>query len=52
MADDAVRLTATYSALHAQLLRRFFEEGVEIMSPHIYARRDGIELQMPSAYKS
>ncbi len=50
--DDAVRLTATYSALHAQLLRRFFEEGVEIMSPHIYARRDGIELQMPPAYKS
>ena len=48
--DDAVRLTAIYSALHANLLNRFFEEGVEIMSPHIYARRDGIDTQMPEEY--
>lgn len=50
--DDAVRLTAIYSELHAHLLRRFFEEGVEIMSPHIYARRDGLDLQMPPEYKA
>lgn len=50
--DDAVRLTAIHSELHAHLLRRFFEEGVEIMSPHIYARRDGIDLQMPPDYKA
>ena len=50
--DDAVKLTAIYSALHANLLKRFFEEGVEIMSPHIYARRDGIDVQMPEDFKS
>lgn len=50
--DDAVSLSAIYSELHANLLRRFFEEGVEIMSPHIYARRDGLDLQMPENYKS
>ena len=49
--DDAVKLPAVYSALHANLLKRFFEEGVEIMSPHIYARRDGIDLQMPEEFK-
>lgn len=49
--NDAVRLPAIYSELHSNLLRRFFEEGVEIMSPHIYARRDGIDLQMPENYK-
>lgn len=50
--DDAVKLPAVYSALHANLLKRFFEEGVEIMSPHIYARRDGIALQIPEEFKS
>jgi len=50
--DDAVKLPAVYSALHANLLKRFFEEGVEIMSPHIYARRDGIDVQMPEEFKS
>lgn len=49
--NDAVKLPAVYSELHANLLRRFFEEGVEIMSPHIYARRDGIDLQMPESFK-
>lgn len=50
--DEAVKLPAVYSALHGNLLNRFFEEGVEIMSPHIYARRDGIDLQMPESFKS
>ncbi|MBR6140733.1 MAG: mechanosensitive ion channel [Bacteroidaceae bacterium] len=50
--DNAVKLPAVYSALHANLLNRFFEEGVEIMSPHIYARRDGIDVQMPEEFKS
>ena len=50
--DDAKKLPAIYSALHANLLKRFFEEGVEIMSPHIYARRDGIDVQMPDDFKS
>jgi len=48
--DDAVRMPRIYSELHQNLLKRFFEEGVEIMSPHIYARRDGMDLQMPPEY--
>ncbi len=50
--EDAVKLPAVYSSLHANLLKRFFEEGVEIMSPHIYARRDGIDVQMPEEFKA
>ena len=49
--DDAVKLSATYSALHQNLLKHFFEAGVEIMSPHIFAHRQDIELQMPPEYK-
>lgn len=48
--DDSVGLPRIYSELHQNLLRRFFEAGVEIMSPHIYARRDGIDTQMPENY--
>lgn len=48
--DDSVHLPRIYSELHQNLLKRFFEEGVEIMSPHIYARRDGIDTQMPANY--
>lgn len=49
--SDAAHLPTVYSDLHANLLRRFFEEGVEIMSPHIFARRDGLDVQMPDEYK-
>ena len=48
--SDAPHLSRIYSELHQNLLRRFFEAGVEIMSPHIYARRDGIDLQMPPEF--
>jgi small-conductance mechanosensitive channel len=48
--SDAVGLSRIYSELHQNLLKHFFEAGVEIMSPHIYARRDGIDTQMPSDY--
>ena len=48
---DAAHLPAVYSELHANLLRRFFEEGVEIMSPHIIARRDGLDVQMPDEFR-
>ena len=47
---DAKNLSRIYSDLHQNLLRGFFEADVEIMSPHIYARRDGIETQMPGEY--
>ena len=49
---DAKNLARIYSDLHQNLLRRFFEANVEIMSPHIYARRDGIDTQMPEEFKS
>ena len=48
---DAKNLARIYSDLHQNLLRRFFEANVEIMSPHIYARRDGIDTQMPEEFK-
>ena len=47
---DSERLPRIYSELHQNLLKRFFEAGIEIMSPHIYARRDGIDIQMPSEF--
>lgn len=49
--DDAVNLSKIYSDLHQNLLKYFFDEGVEIMSPHIYARRDGIDVQMPADFQ-
>ena len=49
--SDAARLPAVYSELHANILRRFFEEGVEIMSPHIFAHRQDLDVQMPDEYK-
>ena len=48
---DAEHLPAVYSELHANILRRFFEEGVEIMSPHIFAHRQDLDVQMPSEYR-
>lgn len=47
---DAVGLSRIYSDLHQNLLHRFFEGGVEIMSPHIIARREGLEPQVPPEY--
>jgi small-conductance mechanosensitive channel len=40
-------LSATYSALHQNILDKFHSAGVEIMSPHIFAHRNDLELQIP-----
>lgn len=48
--DHSATMPRIYSELHQNLLKRFFESGVEIMSPHIYARRDGIDTQIPADY--
>ena len=48
--DNSATMPRVYSELHQNLLKRFFESGVEIMSPHIFARRDGIDTQMPANY--
>ena len=44
---DANRLAQIYSDLHQNIQDRFNEEGVEIMSPHYIATRDGSETTIP-----
>lgn len=41
------KLSDIYSELHQNILDHFHEAGVEIMSPHIFAHRDNLELQIP-----
>ena len=41
----------TYSDLHANIQDKFFEAGVEIMSPHYTSLRDGSTVAMPEAYR-
>lgn len=45
--QDANRLAQIYSDLHQNIQDRFNEEGVEIMSPHYIATRDGNETTIP-----
>jgi small-conductance mechanosensitive channel len=40
-------LSDIYSNLHQNILDHFHQAGVEIMSPHIFAHRDNLELQIP-----
>ena len=41
------KLSDIYSSLHQNILDEFHHAGVEIMSPHIYAYRQNLELQIP-----
>lgn len=41
------RLSDVYSHLHQNILDHFHHAGVEIMSPHIFAHRNDLELQIP-----
>ena len=43
----AETLSAVYTELHQNILDHFHQAGVEIMSPHIYAHRNGLDLQIP-----
>lgn len=45
--DRAKTLSTVYSALHQQILDTMHGAGVEIMSPHIEARRDNLPVQIP-----
>lgn len=45
--DRAKTLPTVYSVLHSNILDHFHGAGVEIMSPHIEARRDDLPLQIP-----
>ena len=44
---DANQLAQVYSDLHQNIQDRFNEEGIEIMSPHYTATRDGSETTIP-----
>lgn len=44
------RMATIYSELHAHIQDRFNEAGVEIMSPHYRAARDGNATTVPSSY--
>ena len=44
---DANQLAQVYSDLHQNIQDRFNEEGIEIMSPHYIAMRDGSETTIP-----
>lgn len=45
---DAHNVPQIYSNLHQNIQDRFNEEGIEIMSPHYMATRDGNEPAMPT----
>ncbi|MEP7065596.1 MAG: mechanosensitive ion channel family protein [Gemmatimonadota bacterium] len=44
-------MASTYSSLHRNIQDAFNEAGVEIMSPHYGALRDGSEIAIPATYR-
>ncbi len=48
--DKAGRMAATYSDLHANIQDKFNEAGIEIMSPHYGALRDGNQVTIPGEH--
>jgi small-conductance mechanosensitive channel len=49
---DADSMPRIYSELHQNVQDVFNEEGVEIMSPHYQAVRDGNQITIPPSYLS
>lgn len=47
--ERAKTLPAVYSTLHQNILDTMHGAGVEIMSPHIQARRDNLPVQIPKS---
>jgi hypothetical protein len=43
-------MSEVYSALHQNIQDKFNEAGVEIMSPHYSAVRDGNQVALPPEY--
>ena len=43
------KLSDIYSHLHQNILDHFHQAGVEIMSPHIFAHRNDLEVQIPKS---
>jgi small-conductance mechanosensitive channel len=48
--DQSNRMATLYSELHQHIQDRFNEAGVEIMSPHYRAARDGNMTTIPTSY--
>ncbi len=48
--DEPSMMASTYSELHQRIQDAFNEGGVEIMSPHYRAQRDGNATTIPAAY--
>lgn len=48
--NASMRMASTYSQLHANIQDKFNEAGVEIMSPHYRAARDGNLVTIPANY--
>ena len=46
------KLSDIYSELHQNILDHFHRAGVEIMSPHIFAHRNDLEVQIPQEGKA
>lgn len=49
--NKANEIPQVYSALHKRIQDKFNEAGVEIMSPHYFAVRDGNEIAIPPSYR-
>ncbi|MBX9693965.1 MAG: mechanosensitive ion channel family protein [Cyanobacteria bacterium] len=47
--DDARSMFNTYSNLHEQIIEKFNQAGVEIMSPNYLALRDGNQITIPDS---
>lgn len=50
--DQPYRMAGIYSELHRNIQDAFNEGGVEIMSPHYRAQRDGSTITIPPSYQS
>jgi small-conductance mechanosensitive channel len=48
--DQPRKMSMTYSYLHQNIQDKFFEAGVEIMSPHFSTIRDGNRVAIPDDY--
>jgi small-conductance mechanosensitive channel len=48
--DQPNRMAQTYSELHQNIQDKFYESGVEIMSPHYFGVRDGNQAAIPTDY--
>jgi len=50
--NNAAKMPATYSSLYQNIQDVFDKEGIEILSPHYRAQRDGAPSTLPSVYQS